>query len=1600
MAIKIEKIVKVIKKYSINSKQYVNDFIEQYCGVDEYYDHNLFLKRIEASILFIKQKKDTENFCINIYDSHHEENKVHVLEIVHTERPFLLDSILNYLKYIKVKIINAVHVDFKAKYTSDTKLQFLPKNKKNGEDLIMIQIVIDNLHDQKKFNNLRHDIKYILNSLNAAVEDWQKIIDTIKIINIPKNSSAGIDKTFNKEIKKFLNWLIDKKFIFLALVECDYEDLPNEQILIKKNIKNSLGIARAEQNVNTALSMFDPNDEIIDANHLQKGIINIISSHNFSLIHRSKYMDCIVLQKFDTKGEIIGEYRILGVFSSIVFHQDARQIPLVNKKIFDIEKKARFPIGSENNKNLISILQDLPRENLFQRSSEDLFVMASSVLKIIKRPGRRVFLQINSYVKFINCLIFVPYNAANNELHQKIEKLFREEFEANLVEKTINVNEFELIQMQLVFSAPKFDLNKIDLQDLEKKIINLSKNWTDLFRAQFNFKDLQERYLLRKYRYVFSKKYQKDFDPIIGKRDIKQIEILLHSNSCMRVRFFAPENKCRLLIYNQCEKENLSLSAVIPMIDNLGMETLKNSIYNFFIGEKKVDIHVFDLHLQNAMESEINNEQIQNVEKLLSCVLEKTIESDVLNKLILIAGLQWRQVVLLRAILRYLKQLNCIYSIQYIQEVLLKYPEITKIIIEFFNAKFSPQIKKSRQRRCQIAKRRMEKLLWDVTQIVEETIFRYLMQIVEAMVRTNFFQEANDPSSAYKETQSKNYISFKIKSDLIEIMPLPRPYSEIFVYSKNMEGIHLKGGKVARGGIRWSDRLDDFRNEVLGLMKAQVTKNTVIVPTGAKGGFIIKNPDKNNSQDVVELYKNYLCGLLDLMDNIGDDGEIVYPENVILQDEDDYYIVAAADKGTSTFSNYANEISEQYQFWLHDAFASGGSNGYDHKKMQITSRGAWISVQKHFAFLGKNIEEEKFTVVGIGDMSGDVFGNGMLLSQNILLIGAFNHKHIFLDPNPNNFVSYQERKRLFDLPRSNWIDYDQKLISEGGGIFERSAKKITLSQQIRKRLNIKTKELEPNELIRVILKAPVDLLWNGGIGTYIKSEKETHASVFDKTNDALRINGIDLQAKVIGEGGNLGFTQLGRIEFANKIGKRINTDFIDNSAGVDCSDHEVNIKIALTEAMKNEKITLKERNKLMSDMTNEVAEIVLRDNHMQNFAITMIEIKSSYEVAKDTRLLRKLEEIDLINRKVEFLPDENKLQEMIAIEKGFSRPEICVLFSYMKMFLYDQQKIYEYDLIDDCYFEKNLFDYFPTKMHKKFANEIRNHKLRKEIIATFICNEVINRLGINFISYIIDITNESYEVILKTFFIIQESFQMDKFWLSLEEKIFAVKKTHIRYQILAYIDKFFLYSFAVLLQNKTDAKITIKNKIKKYQNSIQKLSENRDAFFSSNLKNILNKQIDAFSKKGLERNFITSIINLDITKLFINIIDVSHKHQFDLLQTAQVYFFVYEKLLLYQINDILYDFTGNNYWDNISAKIIITQFNNQHIKIVEHIISRAKKTDWKNCAEQIWQENLDIIDPYLDFVDKYITNISLENINLGNLNVTLNKIYSLVKKIG
>ncbi len=1004
----------------------------------------------------------------------------------------------------------------------------------------------------------------------------------------------------------------------------------------------------------------------------------------------------------------------------------------------------------------------------------------------------------------------------------------------------------------------------------------------------------------------------------------------------------------------------MPLSDILPMIENMDLRTFSEAPYQLMLGKGKT-AWISDFSIEYARGNTLNIENVENVfEEAFTKVRFGIAENDGFNRLVLAAGLSWREVSMIRAYAKYLHQTGFRFSQNYIETVAVNHADIIKNLVTLFNLKFTLKQKPTLTKAITDLENKIKSSLEAVTSLDDDRILRRFWHLIKATLRTNYFQPT-------KDGDSKEYVSFKLKSDEVPELPLPHPLYEIFVYSPRFEGIHLRAAKVARGGIRWSDRREDFRTEILGLMKAQKVKNAVIVPSGAKGGFVLKRslPQATRDalqQEVIFCYKSFIRGLLDLTDNLNGN-KVIPPKNVVCYDDHDPYLVVAADKGTASFSDIANSISNEYDFWLGDAFASGGSAGYDHKKMGITARGAWESVKRHFRECDINMAENDFTVVGIGDMSGDVFGNGMIYTPRIKLLAAFDHRDIFLDPNPHPQKTFDERVRLFNLPTSSWKDFNPKLISAGGGVHSRSNKSISITPEVKKALSITENSLTPNELIRAILKAPVDLLFNGGIGTYVKASTESQADVGDKTNEFCRINGDELRCRVVGEGGNLGFTQLGRIEYALNNGL-INTDFIDNSAGVDCSDHEVNIKILLNKEMVKGALTEKKRNQLLFKMTSDVAKLVLHDNYSQALVMSFSSMHSVRYTGLYQTYIKELETSVALDRHVEFLPDEKKLLERKASEKGLTRPEIAVLLEYTKIHI--KNELLKSDVPDDPYFTYALESAFPALMTELYSKQMKEHRLHREIVATQLSNQIVNSVGITFVYRLQTETGASIPDIVRAYTIAANAYDTSRLQKLIDSLNFKIS-IKIQYELFHNIRQLLNLATRWFLRGNR-MQSDIKKTIAHYANSIAKLEDIVSLLMVGATKEYMEKIISQFVEAGLPKNVAKKIAIARGMYTALNVIEVATQNKLDLVKTAQIYFDVGGRFNLVWFRDQIATDAREGHWNTMARLSLRDELDSLQRKLSIVILQSNKKepdphkmiTQWisENMAIQQRWENL------------------------------------------
>ncbi|PZM93596.1 MAG: NAD-glutamate dehydrogenase, partial [Actinobacteria bacterium] len=1084
-----------------------------------------------------------------------------VIEIVADDMPFLVNSVTAALHTHHLDLHLLVHPVMVVRRDPDGRLTEIaaevePDDAIDG-DIVesWIRIEIDPVRDPADRERLHAELQRVMTDVRVAVEDWlpmrQRALDLADELAAARDAGTAppVPEKDLTDSVELLRWLADDHFTFLGYREYRLVDTGDGDKALEAVPGSGLGILRQAQTAPRRLSSMAPEAA---AKVREKRLLIITKANSRSTVHRSSYLDYIGFKVFDDNGEVVGERRFLGLFSTAAYRTSVRELPVVKRKVADVLERSGLSPRSHLGKNLLQILESYPRDELFQITTDDLYHAVIGVLRMAGRRQLRLFLRRDGYGRFISCLIYLPRDRFTTQNQLRMQDILLRELNGVGLDYTTRVTESMLAQVHfIVRTDPSNPPTEVDVDALAQRLAEVTRLWDDDFRLALERKlgDEQAKKLHARYVEAFPDGYRDHHTPQAALEDLAKFELLeepgqlelrLVSDPCE-----ADSSVVRFKIYRFGEP--MMLSAVLPVLHSLGVQVVDERPYEIQRADGTIYLYDFGLKLPEGARAlaEIRS----HVENAFSAVWRGEAEVDGFNELVLRAGLTWRQVVVLRAYAKYLRQANTVFSQEYVEAALIAHPTIAGLLVELFDNRFCPTLgltEEKRQLRAQELISAIRQQLDAVASLNQDRILRAYLTLIQATLRTNFYQRTS-------EGRPKPYVAFKLDPQAVPELPLPRPKYEIFVYSPRFEGVHMRFGAVARGGLRWSDRREDFRTEVLGLVKAQMVKNAVIVPEGAKGGFVLKRRP-GDRDEAVACYRQFISGMLDVTDNIVG-GAIVPPRDVVRHDGDDPYLVVAADKGTATFSDIANDVAAQYGFWLGDAFASGGSSGYDHKKMGITARGAWESVKRHFRTLGVDVQSQDFTVVGIGDMSGDVFGNGMLRSPHIRLVAAFDHRHIFLDPNPDPAASYAERRRLFHLPRSSWDDYDRSLISEGGGVYPRTAKSVPISPQVRAVLGLdeSVTALSPAELIKAILQAPVDLLWNGGIGTYVKASTESHAEVGDKANDAVRIDGRQLRVKVVGEGGNLGMTQRGRVEYALR-GGLVNTDFIDNSAGVDSSD--------------------------------------------------------------------------------------------------------------------------------------------------------------------------------------------------------------------------------------------------------------------------------------------------------------------------------------------------------------------------------------------------------------------------------------------------------------
>jgi len=1323
------------------------------------------------------------------------------IQIVNDDMPFLVDTVSLALAEAGSTVHLLMHPVLPVTRDGRGKLTKVGEGKLES----LIHVEIDRLPDAASAKQLENTLRDAFDEVRSSVADWASMRHRmLAIADEFASRKMPIDATQRSESEAFLRWAAADHFTFLGYREYKVVKKGKEEVLAAVE-GSGLGLLREMPN-NVA-----PRPIKGMAAHEQKGpaqALILTKTNSRSRVHRAGYMDYIGILRFDAKGVAIAEERFLGLYTSSAYGRRPWDIPLVRERYAQVMTRSGLGTNSHSGKALKHIIETLPRDELFQSNDAELLRTSMGVLGLQERPRSRLFLRRDRYGRFFSALVYIPRDRFDTEARSRIEALLTEVLKGERVDTTIQVGESPLAQLHMIVRPKSGATVDVDEAELEAQIARIVRDWRDELRDKLIAAHGEEEgtVLAARYLTTLPASYVEAVTPAGAVADLRQIE-RLHGSGDLEQRLYRDSSDQHALRFKLLRKgDAIHLSDALPMMENMGLRVLAEHPYEIRLGEETVNIQDFEVRTSAA---DVDVEAVSaTFEEAFEAVWSGQCESDGFNRLLLTARLSWREIAMLRGYCKYLLQTGVPFSQTYMEATLNRYPLIARLLVELFESRFDPAHSAGKGGKGSINEAAREKLraeleaitpaalkhaagtlveevayargldrdaqidacmdalailLENVASLDEDRILRSYIGVINATLRTSYFQLHNG--------KPREYISYKFDASKVLELPKPRPYREIFVYAPRIEGVHLRFGPVARGGLRWSDRREDFRTEVLGLVKAQMVKNTVIVPVGSKGGFYVKRPPATPDRDAqlaegIACYKLFINGLLDITDNIVD-GKTVHPKNVIRHDGDDPYLVVAADKGTATFSDIANSVSAEHDYWLGDAFASGGSVGYDHKAMGITAKGAWESVKRHFRAMGRDCQTEDFTCVGIGDMSGDVFGNGMLLSRHIKLLAAFDHRHILLDPNPDAEKSFVERERMFKLPRSSWEDYDKKLISAGGGLYPRNAKSIKLTPQVRAALDIdeSIEQMTPAELMSAILKSPVDLLWNGGIGTYVKASSETNADVGDRANNALRVNGGELRCKTVGEGGNLGFTQRGRIEAAF-AGVLLNTDFIDNSAGVDTSDHEVNIKILLNDAVQRGELTEAKRNALLARMTDEVGELVLNDNYRQNQTISLMERMSLSRMGSKQHFIRTLEKQGLLDRAIEFLPSDAEIADRKSHGKGLTRPELSILLSYAKIVIF--QQLLASDVPEDKFLSAELVRYFPQPLREKYGDHMQRHRLRREIIATVVTNSIVNRMGATFMLRMQEDTGRTPGEVAKAFTITRETLDVRALWMQID----------------------------------------------------------------------------------------------------------------------------------------------------------------------------------------------------------------------------------------
>lgn len=1522
-----------------------------------------------------------------------------IIEIIVKDMPFLVDSVQMALQRQGIIAHLLLHQPMAITRSAKGNVTAVASaseqtDKASLETVFLIEI--DRQSEEAQLDALAKELNSVMQEVALVVQDWQPMQQQLQNVVSELEAIKSDNPSQIQEVTEFLTWLGNHNLTLMGYRHYQLKAVKGDHHLIAE-MDTSLGLFQQPLQSQT-LSLAELPAAARQQIHSDKRLV-LTKTEVKSRVHRPAYIDHIGIKQFNKAGKVIGEHRFIGLYASSLYNASASQIPLISAKLIRIMEQSGLVKGSHAYKALLNVLETYPRDELLQSSESELLKTGTGVLQMQERDMIRLFIRRDTFGRYISCLVYVTKDRYNTALRVVTQEILARYFNSQEpVEFNTYFTEGVLARTEYLVRVRDFE-RPIDVKEIENNLIEAARSWEDkLQMALFaNFGEAKGNTLVKRYANGFPRAYKEDVLAGSAVADIEALERLNEQQSLQMLFYRAQEeqadsNRVKLKLFHI--NEPIHLSDVLPKLENMGLKIIGERPYAVNMADRKLGwilefLMTYEATASNTALLDIDARQ-HDFQQAFAQVWFNHLEDDGFNRLVLGAGLTGRQVVIIRAYAKYMRQTGTSFSQQYIEQAFNRYTHIAALLVQLFETKFLPD-SKPKPAKPEVLTALTDAIMLaldDVANLDDDRIFRHYLEMISATVRTNFYQ-TND------QGEQKAYVSLKVRPGLITDMPKPLPAFEIFVYSPEVEGVHLRGGKVARGGLRWSDRREDFRTEVLGLVKAQQVKNTVIVPVGAKGGFVCKQAllSQDRSAWLAQgqaCYRTFIRALLDVTDNILE-GEIIPPPQVVRYDEDDPYLVVAADKGTATFSDIANEISEQYQFWLGDAFASGGSQGYDHKKMGITAKGAWESVKRHFKEMGIDCQQTDFTCVGIGDMAGDVFGNGMLLSKHIRLQGAFNHLHIFIDPDPDAASSWQERDRLFNLPGSSWQDYNKDLISAGGGIFSRSAKSITLSPEMQTMLGVTATAMAPNQLIQALLTMPVDLLWNGGIGTYVKARSESDSQVGDRANDAVRINGEQLQAKVVGEGGNLGCTQLGRIEFAMQ-GGRIDTDFIDNVGGVDCSDNEVNIKILLNGIVAQGELTTKQRNALLVKMTENVTDIVLTNAYRQAQSLSVSQADASGQLKEHIRFMQSLEKQNKLDRALEYLPSDDELAERLALGQGLTRPELSVLLAYGKMVL--KEWFVTPEISDDEYYINQVRQVFPATLASTYQAEIGHHPLRAELIATQLANQLVNDVGFNFVARMADETGAAPAEIGMCYTIARQVFDIPM----LTKKVEALDN-----QVEAQVQLRMMQDMRRTLRRATrwflrlrNRSLTLAENIALYQPAYQTLSSQLDKVLDLADLQVIEQRSQAYLSQGVPAELAATVAQQSFIFSVLDLAQIAEQQGTDLVLAANVYFNLGAKLELHWFLDQINLLAVDNHWQALARASFREELDWHQRSLAITVLSTCDKAGFCNNIIDPWLESHEaLLERWYHMLADFKTSsnhefakfsVALRELNLLNLN--------------